>query len=151
MRRITVAQFRAELAAQGVPRDHYAFVCPMCKSVQSAQDLILAGAGKDFAEVEKYLAFSCFGRWTKAGSAFKQKKGQKATPGMGCDYTLGGLFSLAELEIVVGEPTGPNSPQSRHSRFELATPEEAIAHSLWILGGRKATYLDMHPTPPEGR
>jgi hypothetical protein len=40
---------------------------------------------------------------------------------VGCDWTLGGLFSFAKL-VVVTEDGKP------HPRFEIATPEEAQAH-----------------------
>lgn len=111
MRKITLAEFRAELKAQGVERDHLALVCPMCGTVQSAKSLIAAGAGADFEEVEKYLGFSCVGRFTGAG-------GENRTKGKGCDWTLGGLFHLHKLEVITEDGT-------HHPRFEVATPEEA--------------------------
>lgn len=115
MKTITLEQFHATLKEQGVPDDHLAFRCPICGTVQSAADLIAAGAGQDFAQVSKYLAFSCVGRFTGAGS---HKKG---TPGHGCDWTLGGLFQLHQFEVVT--PDGEH-----HPRFEPATPEEALAN-----------------------
>lgn len=116
MRKITVDQFHAELKAQGVERRDLAFKCPMCGTVQSARDLIAAGAGKDFDEVEKYLAFSCVGRWTGA-------PGPRMHPdGKPCDWTLGGLFSMHRLEVVTEDGKA-------HPRFEPASPEEAQAHS----------------------
>jgi hypothetical protein len=117
MRTITVAEFHAELKAQGVkPHEHLAFRCPICGTLQSGRDLIKAGAGKTWDEVEKFAGFSCVGRWTNAGP---HKKGNPA--GRGCDWTLGGLFRIHELEVVT--PDG-----EKHPRFELATPEEAQAH-----------------------
>jgi hypothetical protein len=119
MREITRDQFKSELVAQGVAgHQDFAFKCPMCGTVQSARDLIAAGAGKDFDEVEKFLAFSCVGRWTNAGP---HKNGRP--PGNGCDWTLGGLFRLHVLEVVTDDG-------AKHPRFELATPEEAQAHAL---------------------
>lgn len=114
---ITREQFHAELKAQGV-KTHadLAFVCPMCKTVQSGRDLIRAGAGKDWEEVEKYVGFSCVGRWTSAGM---HRKG--TPPGKGCNWTLGGLLQLHELEVVTDD-------EKRHPRFEPATPEVAKAH-----------------------
>jgi len=53
---ITVEEFHAALKGQGVPREHLAFKCPMCGTVQSAQYLIKAGAGKTFADVASYPA-----------------------------------------------------------------------------------------------
>lgn len=113
---LTLDDFKAALVAQGVSSHlHFAFKCPMCKTVQSAADLITAGAGADFDEVERYLAFSCVGRFTGAGTPRKQPDGNP------CNWTLGGLFALHKLEVLT--PDG-----EKHPRFELATAEEARAH-----------------------
>ena len=115
MKTLTVEQFQAALKAQGVQRDDLALVCPMCATVQSPKDLMAAGAGSTIDEVEKYLGFSCVGRWTEAPSPRKEPDGQP------CNWTLGGLFALHKLEVVT--PDG-----KKHPRFELATPAEAQAH-----------------------
>lgn len=116
MKTMTLAEFQAALQAQGVKsRSDFAVVCPMCKTVQSARDLIAAGAGSDFEAVEPYLGFSCFGRFTGAGS---RRAGIDGKP---CNWTLGGLFQLHTLEVVT--PDGKH-----HPRFEPATPEQAQQH-----------------------
>lgn len=112
MNTMTVEQFHNALKAQGVPRDHLAMKCPMCGTTQSAASLIAAGAGASFDEVEKFLGFSCVGRFTGAGTPRKKPDGQP------CNWTLGGLFRLHKLEVVT--PDGV-----KHPRFELATPDEA--------------------------
>lgn len=118
MRTITLEEFQMELKAQGVSGiEHCAFVCPIC----SGHDLIIAGAGKTFNEIERFLAFSCVGRFTNAGSHHPG-----TPPGGGCDWTLGGLFKVHELEVVT--PDG-----EKHPRFELATTEEAQAHESAFL------------------
>lgn len=115
-RQITVEQLHAELQAQGVSaREHYAFRCVCCGTIQSGASLIRAGAGATFEEVEKWVGFSCVGRFTGAGP---RKKG--APPGRGCDWTLGGLFTIHKLEIMT--PDGKAC-----ALFELATAEEAQA------------------------
>lgn len=97
MKTMTLEEFHAALKDQGTDRiEDVTFRCPKCQTLQSAQDLIDSGAGKNIDEVEKYLAFSCVGRWSI-------KKG--------CDWTLGGLFKIHELEVVT--PDG-----KRHPRFE---------------------------------
>jgi hypothetical protein len=78
------------------------------------EDLINAGASP--ATVEKYIGFSCIGRFTNAGP---HKTGEP--PGRGCDWTLGGLFGLQKLEVVDEEG-------KHHPHFEPATAEEAAAH-----------------------
>lgn len=118
MKTITLEDFHSQLKAQGVPITHCAFKCPVCQTIQSGNDLINAGAGKDFDEVHKYLGFSCVGRFTGAGSHKRDNP-----PGHGCNWTLGGLLQVHKLEVVA-------DAGDRHPRFELASPEEAQAHWL---------------------
>lgn len=115
MKTMTLAEFHSALRSQGVEREHYTFRCPMCRSLQSASDLIRAGAGQSFEHVEKYLGFSCLGRFTGAPGPRKDPDGQP------CDWTLGGLFSLHKLEVITED--GSHVP-----RFEVASPDEAQRH-----------------------
>lgn len=116
MQQMTVAEFHAALHAQGVSaREHLALICPLCGVVQSAQDLIDAGAGETFDDVERFLGFSCVGRWTGGKSPRRQHDGQP------CDWTLGGLLRLHELEVLTGDGQA-------HPRFVPATPEQAQWH-----------------------
>lgn len=117
MKTMTLEEFHDALKAQGVAdRSDLAVRCPMCGTIQSARDLIAAGAGPDFDAVEKYLAFSCVGRWTDAGPPTKGVE-----PGRGCNWTLGGFFKLHKLEVIT--PDG-----ERHPRFEPVSATEAQAH-----------------------
>lgn len=111
-----LAEFQDAIKAQGVEMLDYAFVCPCCGTVQSARDLIKAGAGETFDDVQKYIGFSCVGRWTGAGSPRKNKDGKP------CNWTLGGLFQLHTLEVVTEDG-------KRHPHFEPASPERAIEHA----------------------
>lgn len=104
---MTLDEFHAALREQGVPHEKIKLVCPMCGVAQSANDLIAAGAGKTFDEVEKYVGFSCVGRWTGAGSPRNKPDGKP------CNWTLGGLFKLHKFEVVLADG-------SRHPRFEPA-------------------------------
>jgi len=118
VRRISIPEFHAELKAQGVDSHlDFAFVCPMCGTVQSGRGLVAAGAGASFEDVEKYVAFSCIGRFTNAGPAPRKRA---ANYDKGCDWTLGGLFQLHKLEVIDEEGKA-------HPRFEIATPEQATA------------------------
>ena len=95
METMTLEEFKTAIKSQGKKRiEDVTFRCPSCKTLQSAQDLIDAGAGKTMDDVEKYLAFSCVGRWDK---------------NKGCDWTLGGLFQIHELEVVT--PDGKHHPR----------------------------------------
>lgn len=115
METLTLLEFQTRLGQQKVPRRHLAFTCVMCGTIQSMESLIRAGAGATEDEVEKYIGFSCVGRFTDAGPH------QPGTPpGRGCKWTLGGLLQLHKLEVV--DPEG-----KRHPHFQPATPEEAQA------------------------
>jgi len=128
MQTMTVEEFHAAVKGQGVlSREDFAFVCPMCATVQSANDLIAAGAGKSFEEVERYLAFSCFGRWTGAGAPRNKPDGGP------CNWTLGGLFSLHKLEVVT--PEGEQYPC-----FEIASPEQAQKHAQKHAAATESTH-----------
>ena len=106
---LTIAEFHEALNAQGVKRmEDLAFICPVCKTRQTGQDLIDAGAGSTFAEVEGFVGFSCVGRWTGAGPPREQPDGKP------CDWTLGGLFKIHTLEVL-------DVDGRRHPRFEVAT------------------------------
>ena len=113
---MTVDQFHDAIKKQGVDKLDIAFICPMCGCVQSPRDLIAAGAGTDFDAVAKYVAFSCVGRWTNAGSPRTPKDGKP------CDWTLGGLFTLHDLEVI-------SFDGDHHPRFMPATPEQARDHA----------------------
>lgn len=115
-RRITLDELHAELRAQGVSaREHFAFRCVCCGTIQSGTSLMRAGAGATFDDVERWLGFSCVGRFTNAGPRKKDDP-----PGRGCDWTLGGFFTIHKLEVVT--PDGKACPL-----FEPATPDEAQA------------------------
>ena len=75
---ITLEEYQAAIKTQGHKKiEDTTFRCPRCNTAQSAQDLINAGAGKSFEEVEGYLGFSCVGKWSET---------------KGCNWTLGGLL-----------------------------------------------------------
>lgn len=112
---LSLAEFHAACKAQAPSSDLIVFRCPMCKTLQTGRDLIAAGAGADFDAVEKYLGFSCIGRFVNA------KPSRSKPDGKPCDWTLGGLFQLHEMEVVT--PDGEH-----HPRFELASREEADAY-----------------------
>jgi hypothetical protein len=113
IRQLTTDEFYDELKKQMIfdPVD-LAFKCPRCGVVQSARSLIIAGAGKDFKEVEKYVGFTCVGRFTGAEPPRPKPDGKP------CNWTLGGLFQFHKLEVIT--PNGKH-----HPRFEPATAEEA--------------------------
>ena len=119
MKTMTIAEYHATLKAQGTnDRTKLCMICPMCGTVQCGDDLIVAGAGKTFDDIEKYLGFSCIGRWTHGKPPPCEKdKGKQ----IGCNWTLGGLFHTHTLEVVT--PDGDH-----HPRFEVATPDQATVH-----------------------
>jgi hypothetical protein len=119
---ITVEQFHDRLKAQGVSsREHTALVCPICGTVQSLASLIKAGVAADKAE--NYIGFSCEGRFTDAGPWPSSKdmtaKAKKRRAVRGCNWTLGGLFKVHNLEIMQDGVT--------HPMFEVASADDALA------------------------
>ena len=107
MKTMTLEEFHAAIKAQAAASNlGIRAICPVCGKVQTPQDLIDAGAGKDFEEVEKDFMFSCVGRFNKAGPF-------KGDNSKGCDWTLGGLLRLHNLEIITPDGT-------KHPVFELA-------------------------------
>lgn len=78
-------------------------------------DLIRAGAGITESEVDRFIGFSCVGRWTGAPSPRPKKDGKP------CNWTLGGLFQTHKLAVI-------DEDGREHPRFEPASPEQAQAH-----------------------
>lgn len=119
--RITLAEAHARFKAQGVSGDkHIAFVCPICGTVQSMASLIAAGCKAE--KVEGYVGFSCEGRFSGAGPWVSEKdksdKAEKRRAIRGCDWTLGGLLHLHELEVVFPD-------RAERPTFVIATAEQA--------------------------
>ncbi|MBV5271164.1 MAG: hypothetical protein JZU55_16265, partial [Afipia sp.] len=72
---IQLAEFRVRVSAQGASsRTHAAFRCPMCKTVQSIASLTTAGISED--DAERYIGFSCVGRFTGAKSPREKPDGE---------------------------------------------------------------------------
>lgn len=114
---MTLEEFRAAIAAQGAEtKADVKFICPMCETHQSGNDLIAVGAGASFEEVENYIGFSCVGRFTGAEAPRKEPDGEP------CNWTLGGLFRLHKLEVVM--PDG-----ERHPHFEVAGMATGEGHA----------------------
>ena len=112
MKTMTLEEFRTEMKSQGKPIGDVTFQCPRCKTLQSANDLITAGAGKNFEEVEGYLGFSCIGRFTdniECNWTLGFSHIGRSTDNIGCNWTLGGLLRIHELEVVT--PDGEHHPR----------------------------------------
>jgi hypothetical protein len=98
MKTIKLAEFLKEAEARfGGATHKWKFVCPSCKTAQSAEDMVAAGVSKE--DVGRYVGFSCVGRFNKGKT--------------GCDWTLGGLFRIHELEI-------EDESGKMHPHFDLA-------------------------------
>jgi hypothetical protein len=109
-RSISLAEFQAELKAQGVDRLDLAFKCPLCKTIQSMRSFIRGGSPAEAAE--KSIGFSCLGRITGAGSPRKEPDGEP------CNWSLGGLLRLHDLEVI-------DDDGKAHPHFTPATAAEA--------------------------
>lgn len=95
VKEVTIEEFMAEgnLLFGPHPKD-WKFKCVRCKTVQSMEDLVAAGASPE--EAEGLIGFSCIGRLTGAG---EMKEGEG--PGRGCNWSLGGLFQLHEKAVLM--------------------------------------------------
>ncbi len=123
MERITIDELHSRFKAQGVSaREHIAFKCINCGTVQSMASLAKAGCPAD--ETEKYVGFSCEGRFSNAGpwpgDKNKTEKAKARRKIRGCDWTLGGLFRLHHVEVV-------NADGKPEPIFDIATPDDAQA------------------------
>lgn len=95
MKIIDIDEFMEEAKKRfGPDKKKWKFVCPVCKTAQTAYDLLAVGVQKD--KISEYIGFSCIGRWTDAGSFYDKKRSPIA---VGCDWTLGGLLRIHEIEI----------------------------------------------------
>lgn len=89
----------------GKDKTKWKYKCPVCGTIQCVEDFIKAGVPKE--EIDGTIGFSCIGRFTKE---------------MGCDWTLcdwklGGLLQLHELEIATEDGR-------LHKHFVLAEAEK---------------------------
>lgn len=108
--RISIKEFHSRLKAQEVSgKEHHALVCPQCGTVQSVASLVRAGLSRVSAEA--VTGWSCEGRVHEASARRKGKV-------RGCDWTLGGLFKIHELEVI-------NPDGKPHPMFQVASRDEA--------------------------
>lgn len=114
MKKITAAEFHAEMKAQGAQdRQDIAFKCVACGTVQSIRSLVNAGLTAE--QAESRIGFACEGRQRGAKGAVDRAP---ADPEIrGCNWSLGGLFHIHKVEVTT--PDG-----KVHPTFELATSEE---------------------------
>jgi hypothetical protein len=119
MKTMTQAEFLAEGTARfGAKVGNWKFVCPMCGTVQSVQQLhdAVVASGGTKEDVHGYIGFSCIGRFTGQGDAGIAAKNRGRPWDKGCNWTLGGLLRCHALEVVL---------ENGHQRptFELAPAE----------------------------
>jgi hypothetical protein len=98
-RTITQEQFWKECEARfGMNVRDWQFVCPMCGTKQSVASLLAAGVPLD--KVEGVIAYSCIGRFTGQGDDGIAAKAEGKPWDKGCNWTLGGLLQMHELEVL---------------------------------------------------
>ena len=87
MKTMTQAEFVAECTRRFGPDPiNWKVVCPKCGTIQCGLDFKEAGLTAE--QANRYIAFSCIGRYTTA---------------KGCDWTLGGLLHIHKLEVVMND------------------------------------------------
>jgi hypothetical protein len=81
---LTYEAWKAEgVALFGEDATNWRFKCVRCGNVQTIKDFLAAGVSEETAR--NTVFFSCLGR-------FKE--------GVGCDWTLGGLFSINKRQVI---------------------------------------------------
>lgn len=124
--RIPLADWRDEATNRfGPDPNDWRFVCPSCGHVQTRRDFLQLGMGA--AQVDRYLAFSCVGRW-HIGRDVVDDMGVPSR-GYGCRYSGGGLFNISPYQLIL--PQGDERPTfafdgpdpSLHSHVGLGGPE----------------------------
>lgn len=99
VRKITNEEWLAEgQALYGERARDWKFRCVKCGNVQSAVSVSERNPEINIESTRNWIYFSCEGR---------------RTAGVGCDWTLGGLFKIHRLEVI--EPDG-----NPHPTFEFA-------------------------------
>ncbi|HDI3344693.1 TPA: hypothetical protein PMK43_001946 [Vibrio cholerae] len=105
---LTYDEFMARIKDQGHEDILDAtFQCPSCKTLQSLRQFIEV-SGLERSEANRYFGFSCIGRFNDKG--------------IGCNWTLGGLFKIHELEVLTKDG-------EKHMHFMPMTPEQVKAES----------------------
>jgi len=99
-RRISHAAWLAEGRGRfGDDMLSWRFACPVCGVAASAYDFRNAGVEKHV--VERVVGSSCIGRFMRnRRKAFGDDIGVQGVGDGPCDYTAGGLFKLAPVEVV---------------------------------------------------
>ena len=106
-RTVTLEEFKKEAVARfGLDKMDWKFVCPGCGHIASVRDY------KDADAPEGAVGYSCLGRYLEEFRPWLGGEG----PGP-CDYTQGGLFGIAPVEIIADDG-------KKHCRFELAPSED---------------------------
>lgn len=90
---VSKSEFDNIVQEQNVHKHCYAFICPMCGTIQSMASLVDAGVSKE--KVHEYIGFSCEGRWREGNPPTEAKKKNSR----GCNWTLGGLFQLHNFQV----------------------------------------------------
>ena len=118
MKQIKLADFLAEGERRfGKDLKRWQFICPKCKTVITPEDYHNAGVPND--KINGAVGFNCIGRFTKD---------------KGCDWTLGGLFQLHELEIEDDEgkmrPHFDFPPETECQLCELPQADHECCHDF---------------------
>jgi len=71
------------------------FVCPSCGHVQTFNDFLALDMVPE--DVEKYVGFSCIGRFDGHGDT------DICSGKSPCNYTAGGLLNINPIKVIIGE------------------------------------------------
>lgn len=124
--------------------EKWRFVCAACGHVQTISDFLALGIDRETAY--KQVHFSCIGRHT-------------GDDGPGCDWTLGGLFSIHKVEVNCPEEegkkimafefdepgAGPEKPFNGKKDRIFRSQASKIAGSILHFAVGRHTPLDLDP------
>ena len=112
METMTLDQWKAKATELfGPDMKQWRFRCVRCRGVQTFQDFIDTGMKPD--DAKNVFFFSCIGRWVK---------------GRGCDWTLGGLFTIHQLEVIAED--GHRVPVFKFALPDASPRVETIAQAV---------------------
>lgn len=106
-RTITFEEFQKECADAPKP---LRFICPACGTKQGRKEFEAAHVTNE--EMNKMAGFSCIGLFTGKGDAGIAAKNRGQSWDQGCNWTLGGLLQIHELEVIATDGF-------RYPRFEI--------------------------------
>lgn len=96
--RLTLKEWQAQGQTRfGLDVDDWKFMCPNCGHIQSRRDWL--ALGMEQAQADRYLGYSCIGRWLNPLEAVEFGELSK---GFGCRYTGNHNPNISPFQVIIG-------------------------------------------------